>query len=245
MAALVVGCDQQDPAELESDETSQPPETETSDDIDAGNPPSAASAPEPSVPDAGEPELDYFPLIDGAVWTYRHSKVGEAPWNEVVTLTEATGDEASGFKLIDEPNRDGEVTEQLWRWIGTSVMRITRRELEGGNIKVLSSYDPGFTRFDTRWKNLGFMDSVTYTRTEQKAGESLVTEERTQVFEVLDTNASVTIDDTTYDTCLLVTRTRPDTGDVGHYWFAPGVGKIKEVDPDSMTTEELIGFERP
>jgi hypothetical protein len=215
------------------------------------NPRDAAAGPGASQEDAGHnqaPSIDaeeYFPLPHNAVWTYRHTKVGEGSWNEVVTLTAATGDEAPGFKLVDEPNRDGEVTEQLWRWVGTAVMRISRRELLNGNLVRLSTYDPGFTRFDTRWTTAGFKETVTYTRTEQESGTGANAESRSQVFEVLSTAETVTIDDTTYEDCLLISRTRPDTADVGHYWFARGVGKVKEIDPDSMTREELIDFRAP
>jgi hypothetical protein len=199
----------------------------------------AGAAPDP------QPELDYFPMLNGGVWTYRHTKVGDEVWNEVVTMTEATGQNAPGYLLVDQPNRDGETTEQIWRWVDTAVMRVNRRELKDGNLLRLSTYDPGFTRFDTRWTTQGFEETITYTRMEQESGLGPVVEERTQHFEVLETQASVTIDDTTYEDCLLVARTRPDTGDVGHYWFAPGVGKVKELDPDSMTMEELIDFSLP
>jgi hypothetical protein len=216
---------------------------------DGGQPVADAGSQDPDPPDASGPDeigadeiKEYFPLIDGATWTYRHTKLGEEVWNEVVTV-HAMGDDE--FRLIDEPNRDGEVTEQLWRWVDSSVMRIERRELLLGELAVLTTYDPGFTRFDTSWTRVGARQTVSYTRNEQQLGEAPTTETRTQRFEVLDIHAQVTIDDQTYDDCLLVSRTRPDTGDVGHYWFAKGFGKVKELDPDSMTTEELIDYSVP
>jgi hypothetical protein len=235
---------------------------ETVDTRDAGNDTEAPTDGGHSVADSGTPVTDppdssdpnvigddemreYFPLIDGATWTYRHTKVGEEVWNEVVTVQVTGDDDAPEFRLVDEPNRDGEVTEQLWRWVDSSVMRVERRELLLGELTALTTYDPGFTRFDTSWTRVGVSQTVTYVRNEQHLGETPTSETRTQRFEVLDIHAEVTIDDRTYDDCLLVSRTRPDTGDVGHYWFAKGFGKVKELDPDSMTTEELIDYSIP
>lgn len=217
---------------------------------DAGT--AATDAGTPAASDAGAPAripedaiADYFPMAVGATWTYRHTKVGEATWDEIVTMSAASGSDAPGFSVTDNPNRNGETTKQLWRWVDGEVARISRQELLNGKLSLSTSYDPGFTRFDTRWREVGFKRTVTYTRTAQSTGKAAQSENRTQQFQVLDIDATVAIDAVTYDGCLLVSRTRPDTGEVGHYWFAPGIGKVKELDLASGTTEELVDFSIP
>jgi hypothetical protein len=183
-------------------------------------------------------------MVEGATWTYRHTKTDVEPWTEVTTMTAGTGADEGTFVLTDSADRQGDTTVQWWKRVDTSVMRIKREESRAGALRSRTLYDPGFTRFDTRWSVVGFKDSVTYTHTDTDSSGTVM-EERTQNFEVLDTAAMVTIDDKTYENCLMVQRERPDTGDIGQYWFAKGIGKIKEIDPDSLTTEELVSYDIP
>lgn len=225
------------------------PTTDPGSDSDAGPtepPPDTSGTTEP--PDGMEiPQdemLEYFPMVDGATWTYRHSKTAEAAWSEITTMVAGTGADEGSFVLSDSPDRQDDITTQWWKQVGTAIVRVKREETRNGSVRTRTTYDPGFTRFDTLWSKEGFEQEISYTHVETDV-DGTVTSERVQHFIVLDIDASVTIDSNTYDHCIQIARTRPDTMDVGHYWFAKGIGKIKEVDPESLTTEELIAFDIP
>lgn len=211
-------------------------------------PPSTSDSPIEPPPDVTElpaqDMLEYFPLVDGATWTYRHTKTAQAPWSEMTTMVQGAGADEGSFVLTDSPDMQNDVTTQWWKQVGSAIVRVTREVTRDGNLRTRTTYDPGFTRFDTLWAKAGFEQDISYTHVEEDNAGTVVSD-RTQHFLVLDIDASVTIDNTTYDHCIQIERTRPDTMDVGHYWFAKGIGKIKEVDPDSLTTEELIDFEIP
>lgn len=223
-----------DPASADAGVTDPPPD---SSDGTTEPPPNGMEIPQDEM-------LEYFPLVDGATWTYRHSKTAEAPWSEITTMVAGTGADEGSFVLSDSPDRQDDITTQWWKQVGTAIVRVKREETRNGSVRSRTTYDPGFTRFDTLWSKEGFEQEISYTHVETDV-DGTVTSERVQHFIVLDIDASVTIDSMTYDHCIQIARTRPDTMDVGHYWFAKGIGKIKEVDPESLTTEELIDFDIP
>ena len=70
-------------------------------------------------------------------------------------------------------------------------------------------------------------------------------------FKVLDTNAEVTVPAGTFKNTVLIERINlGDPNSVGdeqskQFWFAPGVGKVRELDVKSQATEELSKFEIP
>jgi hypothetical protein len=187
----------------------------------------------------GNDEL-YFPLLDGAEWTYVH-RTDSGDWDERITMSAATWDGRDVFKVEDTPDPDGVVDIQYWEKVGTRTSRVHREEYKNGTLTARVDYVPGFVRFDESWK-LGSTDVGAYTRIATDSSGVVTEEQREQNYVVIETGVSVTVPGGTFDDCIVVDRTRDDVGDHARFWFAPGVGKVKEENLDSGNIEELTAF---
>jgi hypothetical protein len=185
----------------------------------------------------------YFPLADGYTWTYRHTSPTNGVWTEVtrVSATEFEGEAA--WEVTASEDLDGFLEVQIWQDQGGTVGRVHLEQFLDGNLQESVDYDPGFARYSTDWHEPSYTKTISYTRIVTDDTGLVMTDTRDHVFTTLDVDATVTIDGTVYEHCLQVERHRADKMETKQFWFAPGIGKVKELDPDTQAVEELIDHE--
>lgn len=190
------------------------------------------------------PEADYYPLVDGATWTYQHTTADMMVWDEVVVMRETTFDGAQAFEIEDNPGTNGEVTISTLMRNGGQVLRVHKVvSLAGAPVETVD-YDPGFLRIDHAWQG-GESLVWEYLRSEYDAAGVLVDQSnRSQIFTVESLSTEVTVPAGTFD-CIQFTRERLDTGETKRYWFADGVGKIKHETLATGAVEELTEYSVP
>ena len=202
--ALPLACNQPDPPGLEGGESES----------DSGT----------HVP-IGEGELgSYYPLVDGATWTYvATNEMGQLLGTEIVQATATTHDGAPAFVFADNPNDAGTWTESTIVRAGTSADRVHKEIMTEAGPRTIVDYDPGFTRFDDAWTELGGKGERRYQRIEHKPMEpGSVPDEDTRghVFTVTAVGEQVTVPAGTFD-CIAVERIRTTGGSAGRpRWMA-------------------------
>jgi hypothetical protein len=200
------------------------------------------------------PDLDgdYFPLRDGARYEYQHSKDG---WVETVTF-EARDDDR--FLLEQSEDPDGNSSVSVIDRDGDDLLRTSEEQLVDGQLDRSIVYDPGFLRFSSAWLELGEgdEDARTYERTETEAGETAKpTAVRAHVYTIESLSETVSVPAGRFQNCLVVRRERDLENESGaggvdtreeqnkQFWFAPGVGKVREANLITGSTEELIEYD--
>jgi len=203
--------------------------------------------------DKGATVDDYFPLVDGARFEYLHSN---GPWTEVVEIEEAEG---GLFEQHQSGDPDGESSRSVFEVVDGEVLRIEEDALIDDELIYTAVYDPGFLRFSAAWLEAdeGFEETRRYERTETEAGmEPKEPQPRAHTFTVESVSETVTVPAGTFRNCLRVRRVRalddPSIDDPMAqeeqdklYWFAPGVGKIREENVMSGSTEVLVTYDIP
>jgi len=181
---------------------------------------------------------NFFPLVDGATWTYRHTSGSLEVWDEVVAMRETTWQGGVAYETEDNADANGESTTSVHVLEGTAVFRV-HKEVELGGAAVLSAdYDPGFLRVDNAWVE---GDSIvsTYQRTEYDASGTMVDRSpRNQRYTFESASVEVTVPAGTFD-CIQFVRERIETGETKRFWFADGVGKVKHETLSTGSVEEL------
>ncbi|MCX4245309.1 hypothetical protein [Paraliomyxa miuraensis] len=200
--------------------------------------------------DSGPPPLegDYYPLVDGATWTYRHTDEVGAVWDELVHMREVEYMGMTAYEAEDNEDANNESTIATLFRDGTMTHRI-HKDVSLAGVPIASvDYDPGFLRFDESFGNASDGDSLdwNYERTEYDAGGAMVgmVESRLMIFTVESTSTSVTVPAGTFD-CVQLRRERLDNGEIKRYWFARGVGKVRHETVGSGKSEELIEYSIP
>ena|GEM_PF-1461301 len=205
----------------------------------------------------------HFPLVDGATWTYHHQypqNPGKMPWDEVATMRSATYEDKPAFILEDEEDAQGERSSSTMVIDGTKVQRVYKEVAVADQLAFKTSYDPGFLRYDEAWANsAGAAEQLTYdslqicvmaSSASKCAAGAMRMETTTHSYKVLSQNVSITVPAGTFDT---VQIERTNLGDpaiqgddeVKHFWYAPGVGKVREEDKQDGATEELSSYKFP
>jgi hypothetical protein len=202
-------------------------------------------------------DSSYFPLVEGAFWRYDHA----GNWVERVEVATATFQGQPAFKVSDSANpRDDLRSDSIIVVNNGRASRVSKDELlapPGGTETLQSSvtYGVGFTRFNDAWatEGVGFSETPEYSRVETPAGESAQpAEDRRHTLEVVNSSVSVSTPAGTFN-CVVVRRTKDwqatgtDTSDAQTklFWFAPGVGKVREFNEETNNLEELIEFSIP
>lgn len=203
-------------------------------------------------------DADYHPLVDGAWWRYQHSD-----WTETVTLESTTYAGQPAFLMSDSPNPSDLLrSDAIITKVDGRISRITKDEylVPAGAEPILQSsvtYGVGFTRFNENWLNqaAGYKESPEYIRVETPpGGEPLPGEERKHSFEILSLSDEQITAAGTFN-CIQIRRTKDwqaeadglDASDAQTkiFWFAPGVGKVRELNMDTGSEESLTAFEIP
>jgi len=201
--------------------------------------------------------LPYHPLVEGSWWRYAHSD-----WTERVDLAAGTtADGQPAFTMADSPN-DGLRSDSIITSVDGRIVRLEKKEFEvsAGGSEALSSsvsYGVGFTRFNEDWANqaVGYKETPEYVRVEtQPDSGTRPPENRRHTFEIMSLSEEVTTGSGTFD-CIVIRRTKDweaeeegvDLSDAQTktFWFARGVGKVKEQNEETQNIELLLDFYIP
>lgn len=204
-------------------------------------------------------QAPYDPLVEGAWWDYQHDD-----WTEHVTMASTTLDGGeSAFVMTDSPNpKDGIRSDATLVVRDGRVLRVYKEEYLIGTsgdatLKDSVTYGVGFTRFDEGWadKPVGFQETPEYERVETPAGGAAKPAQgRRHTFEVLSLSEEVSTALGTFE-CIKIRRTKDwqaeeeglDASDAQPkvYWFARGVGKVRELNLESGKGELLVNYSVP
>lgn len=198
--------------------------------------------------DAGAKE-SHFPLVDGATWTYHHTSLNDEDWDEVATMR-ASGD---GFVLSDEEDAKGEQSQSTLMIDGSGVYRVQKRALVGGELALTTDYDPAFLRYDEAWTQAGASVTLDDAWTQRCviasaasdcAPGAIETGVTTHIYTVLELAAKVTVPAGEFTT-VKIRRNNPIELETKWFWFAVGVGKVREENQETGAVEELSAYEIP
>jgi hypothetical protein len=202
----------------------------------------------------------YFPLAAGSWWEYAHSD-----WTERVETASATFEGQDAFLMTDSPNpSDNLRSDSIVLSLEGRIARLSKAEyLVSGDTQLLTSsvtYGVGFTRFDENWANqpVGYTATLEYERIETEPdGTVRPPEVRKHTFEILSLSERITTGVGTFD-CIKIQRTRDwqleeaelegvDSGDSENkwFWFARGIGKVREQNQDTGNMEILVDYSIP
>jgi hypothetical protein len=196
---------------------------------------------------------EHYPLAVGDFWVYEET---DAYGDSATLRYEVTGREAVNFPLLGASREvfvvdntfPGTSDERRTQYIEDDGVRAARLGHvifdDGGTPTKRREYDPGFLRFDRSRVAPGesWTEDVTeYTDTMD--GAEVQQNEVQYRFEVLADHEKVTVPAGTFD-CLVLERSvvYGSVGDVKVYYFAPGVGKVKEI-TENDKEEDLVEYE--
>lgn len=205
----------------------------------------------------------HFPLIDGATWTYRHEypqNPGKAGWDEIANMHATTYEGKAAFVLEDEEDAQGERSASTMVIDDTRILRVYKEVKVSGEIAFKTTYDPGFLRYDEAWagssdapakESYNSQQTCVTASSASKCAPGAVRKETTvHTFRVLNEHVEIEVGAGKFDTVQIERINLGDeaiTGDeeTKHFWYAPGVGKVRELDVESGATEELSSFKIP
>jgi hypothetical protein len=191
-----------------------------------------------------------FPLAAGASWTYRHTSLTKDPWNEVASMSDTTYEGKPAFILEDEEDAEGAQTRSTFVVEGTGVWRAYREVHVNDALALQVKYDPPFLRYDEGWTKVGqsqtldddWTQTCIMTSVASKCAPGAVqTGKTTHRYTVVDTHVDITVPAGKFD-AIEIERFNPDASETRRFWFAPGVGKVREEDVESGAVEELADF---
>lgn len=187
----------------------------------------------------------HYPLIAGSQWVYDVVDVNEVRLREEVVNAKVDPEAQSQVQIILEDNEDkqGERTRSQIRRIKSGAFRVHKDILVKGKVQESVDYDPGFVRFDEAWLKLKVGESRDYA---YKRASSLNSSPESRGHRYTLKGKKVRIKVPAGDfTCVHMTRERltgASAGEIVEYWFAPGVGKVRERRVDSGKEERLKRF---
>ena len=170
----------------------------------------------------------------GNSWTFQVVSSGVAFTKvQTVTGTVAVGDEV-GYRVLTRRDRDrGTRSIQVIR--DGRLERVYEETLEGEGVKARFRFEPAALRIDSTKVKSGDTYSDVHEKVEvDEAGTSLGVESKSHTFFVESGLDLVTVPAGTFE-CVRVRRVRAD-GSEKTYWYAQGLGKIRE---EGGQTEEL------
>jgi len=206
-------------------------------------------------PPAPEPNGDLYPLTVGDFWLYEETDTQSATVQnryEVVDKIDKdfaydAEDELSVFVVkATLPSGGGDTdTSGGWReeYIYDDGNRAVRKRQDVyddlGALTKTRDYEPGFLRFDRSKITVGENWDEEYTRyTDKVDGSSVTQDTASYLYEVLEPE-TMTVPAGTFDcTVLQRTSTSGSSVEIKIYYFAPGVGKVKEI--TEGTKEEVL-----
>jgi hypothetical protein len=213
---------------------------------------SGGGALEGPIPAAGSKQ-SHFPLVDGASWTYQHTNLVDAPWEEGARVTATTYAGRDAFVLADEEDAKGEQTRSTLVVDGTRVDRTYKETAVGDEVAVTTTYDPAFLRYDEAWREVGTSVTLDDDWTQRCVVASTASNcapgamkvgITSHTYSVLDVAAELTVPAGTF-TAVEIQRDNVLDPETKLFWFAVGVGKVREQNPETGAVEELSAYEIP
>ena len=244
LALTLLACGQPPPpgsdeAGTESSDTATETSAETSTDTSATE----------TGTDTGTVEETLYPLVDGASWTYVITNTsGQILGMDTIDLSETVWMGGQAWEMVDSPNANGTWSTSTIIRDGDLALRVHRVEMAQATTTAIIDYAPGFARASDAWTTQGFIEELLYTRTAYDSnGQNPVVEDRGHTFEVVGVDQSVTVPAGTFN-CVKVERVRTlgtEAGALAWFWYAPGIGKVREERPVEMEIEELVSVSIP
>jgi hypothetical protein len=204
------------------------------------------------TPDAGSKQ-SHFPLVDGASWTYHHTNLVAEPWDEGATVAASRYAGRDAFVLADEEDAEGEQTRSTLVIDGTRVYRAYKETAVGDVVAVTTTYDPAFLRYDEAWRQVGMSvtlddDWTQFCVVASSASNCAPGAEKigitSHTYTVLDVAAEITVPAGSFSTVEIQRENLLDP-ETKRFWFAIGVGKVREENPETGAVEELSAYEIP
>jgi hypothetical protein len=161
------------------------------------------------------------------------------------------------FILEDEEDAQGERSSSTMLIDDTRILRVYKEVKVSDQLAFKTSYDPGFLRYNEVWSDTADSESYDSLQTcvmassaSKCAPGAIRKETTTHTFKILEQHAEIKVGAGTFDT---VQVERINLGDPAingdeetkHFWFAAGVGKVRELDVKNGATEELSAFDIP
>lgn len=217
----------------------------------SGNSETGADAGSTGGADAADGEQErYFPMAVGASWTYRVVDLGTgvvATKMQTVEALEDVGGQHAGteaFRL--RADKSNGYTLSWQQDTGSAIVRLHEQAFDLQDVQKSDEwYLPSKMRMDETSEHLMLDSSYAYTFDEQVTDVALATTTtttKTETWTVEAIGESVTVPAGTFS-CLRLLRVTDTTGVQKRYWFARGVGKVKE--EGGMKREELHSFSLP
>lgn len=177
----------------------------------------------------------HLPLKQGATWTYRTTDVADAEMGSKTTTVEARETVPGGTVeawRVRSVKEDGDYVISWQQDTGTQIVRHKEESYAvGGAKRSDESYDPGKLRIDVSPDKMvvGATWSTSFNETTWDATTGMTTTRtRTDQWIVEALDESVSVPAGTFH-CLRLRRLGTEAGQSDKtYWFAEGVGKVKE-----------------
>lgn len=190
----------------------------------------------------------HYPLIAGSRWEYSVVDInGVELRKEIVTASKDESVEDSDLTQIileDNENSEGLRTRSKIRRIKSGAFRIHKDIMRGDEIEESVEYDPGFVRFDEAWLKLSIGAHKDYGYERESSSESKE-EQRGHRYLLKAKKVKVRVPAGVFDTVHIIRErlTGASQGEKVEYWFAPGVGKVRELRPATGKEELLESYE--
>ena len=174
----------------------------------------------------------YLPVAPGLRWTYQVTELdsGERKRKEQ-SIAEAIDDPQLGPVLVQLTGKRAGSTRSLLRVDGDRVVRLSQDDLDAtGAVERTTRYDPGQIRIDESAARTvpGAAWEETYQEHAVEPGGAPTTVATRDRWEVIAVDVACTSGVGTL-ACLHLRRTRIEGGiAVKEFWFARGVGKVRE-----------------
>lgn len=204
------------------------------------------------APDAGSKQ-SHFPLVDGATWTYHHTSLLDEPWDETDSVSETEYEGQPAFAFSDQEDAEGEQTHSTLVVDGTRVYRAYKEVEVGDILAVTTKYDPAFLRYDEAWTENGLSVTLDDDWTQTCVAASTASScapgavkvgTTTHTYTVLDVNDELTVPAGTFKS-VKIQRDNVSDPETKLFWFAAGVGKVREENPSTGAVSELTAYEIP
>ena len=209
---------------------------------DTGPPPEAGIV-DGGAFDAGGPALpDYFPLAVGASWTFLVTEPNRTGMKtQTVLRTEERPGVGSVF-ILESQKPSGKRTTSVQTNTGTEIVRYEETStFAGGQIEGSEVYVPDKLRVPNDLP-FGVVRTEVYTEEQYDGSGNLITTVAKTEQWLISGVETVTVPAGTFE-AVRVARRNVDTGTEKTYWFADGVGKIRELSIGQ--TEELVSWQIP
>ncbi len=194
---------------------------------------------------------EYFPFTPGTTWSYEGVEDGEVERIDVIVTGDTrVVDGVTTIVVRDTVTLSGELIEDTFDWYAQDVegnvwyMGEDSKEYENGEVKsTAGSWETGVD--GAKPGIIMYADPAAHVkipyRQEFYAGEA------EDVGEILETNAAVTVGDTTYTNVVIVREWNLlEPGTLEDKYFAPGIGVVLEqVVEGGSGKVELLATARP